>query len=252
VKKNKSGEYIGTRTDLQSRNDAAFKEIAISQIQNSGENWAIHCLAVLKRNSLARLLYLTDTYRKILNVPGVIVEFGVQWGATTSTLINLRTLFEPNNTSRIIYGFNTFDGFVGSSTKDSATALDGDYKSIENYLETLKLILDYHESISPYPEIKKYQLIQGDVRSTLDIWLDDNPHAVISMAIFDMDIYEPTKFALERIKERLVKGSILIFDEFSCKQFPGETLAAAECLGLRNIRAVKHPLQNYVAIVEVE
>ena len=97
------------------------------------------------------------------------MEFCVQWGVRTSTLINFRTLFESNNTSRIIYGFNTFDGFVGSSTKDGATALDGYNKSIENYLETLKLTLDHHGSKSPYPEIKKYQLIQGDVISTLDI-----------------------------------------------------------------------------------
>ena len=63
------------------------------------------------------------------------------------------------------------------------------------------------------------------------------------MAIFDMDIYKPTKDALKAIKPRLTKGSILIFDELNCKEFPGETEALNEVLGLNNIKLKHYPQQ---------
>jgi hypothetical protein len=50
------------------------------------------------------------------------------------------------------------------------------------------------------------------------------------MAIFDMDIYKPTKDVLEKIIPRLVKGSLLVFDELNFKAFPGETIAVNEVL----------------------
>jgi len=252
MRKNIGGELVGNRTELQMERDARFKDIALSAIRNSGENWAIHSLSVLKRNSIARILYLADLYKKILNVPGSIIEFGVHWGATMSTLTNMRTLLEPLNTSRKIYGFDTFEGFSGVSKFDGVGTTDGDYKTMDSYLPVLDSILSYHESISPFPEVKKYQLIKGDVRKTLEPWMMDNPHEVIALAIFDMDIYEPTKYALEKIATRLVKGSYVVFDEFACKHFPGETMAVAEVLGLRNIKPVKHTFQNYVAIIEIE
>ena len=59
-------------------------------------------------------------------------------------------------------------------------------------------------------------------------FLERNPHIIVSMAIFDMDIYAPTKRALELVMPRLTKGSLLVFDELNCRHFPGETQALHE------------------------
>jgi hypothetical protein len=251
MNKNQKGEFVGFRTDIQHANDLEFKKIALQQINDAGENWAIHSLAVMKRNALARIIYLNDVYQRIVPVPGVICEFGVQWGATFSTLLNLRSLYEPYNMARTIFGFDTFDGFKEINQKDGFLSNEGDYQSTHQYEVTLDKILSYHESIAPFPERKKYELIKGNAMVTVDEWLIKNPYAVISLAIFDMDLYEPTKNVLEKIKHRLVKGSIVVFDEFNCKYFPGETIAVIESLGLNNIKPIKHPFQSYVAILEV-
>ena len=50
----------------------------------------------------------------------------------------------------------------------------------------------------------------------------------MSLAIFDFDIYKPTKAALEAIKPHLFKGSVLVFDELADDIFPGETVALRE------------------------
>lgn len=252
MNKNDKGEFIGIRTQQQQANDQAFKATALKLLEESGENWALHNLAVMKRNALARILYLDEIYRKIIPVPGVICEFGVQWGASLATLTNLRGLYEPYNHSRIIYGFDTFSGFRAVSAEDGGAVQTGDYKSQAGHEHTLNDILTYHESICPFPERRKFELIKGDASETVKTWLSDNPHAVIALAIFDMDLYQPTRDVLEAIRPRLVKGSLLVFDEFNCKVFPGETAAVAEVLGLKNIRPTRHPLQTYCMMLEVE
>jgi hypothetical protein len=67
------------------------------------------------------------------------------------------------------------------------------------------------------------------------------------MAIFDMDVYKPTKDVLQKIIPRLTKGSLLVFDELNCQQFPGETSAVQEVLGLNNLKLHRHQHQSYCA-----
>jgi hypothetical protein len=78
-------------------------------------------------------------------------------------------------------------------------------------------------------------------------WLEENPHSLISMAIFDMDVYKPTKDVLEAIKPRLSKGSILVFDELNCPHFPGETQALLEVFDMNNIQVMRSPFLPYTS-----
>lgn len=210
-----------------------------------GHQWNIHNLVTLKRQSLSRILYYNHLYQQIVNIPGVICEFGVQWGATLAQLINLRGIYEPYNFSRKIIGFDTFSGFAPVDPKDGDFIEAGDYATHIDYEIILEQILTLHESFSPIDHIKKYQLVKGDASVTIDPWLNDNPHAIISMAIFDMDVYRPTKDVLEKILPRLCKGALLVFDELNCPHFPGETRALNEVLGLNNLKLQRFPHQPY-------
>ncbi len=212
-----------------------------------GTNWHRHGLVTLKVEALARVIYYHNLYKEIINVPGVICEFGLQWGATLAELINLRTIYEPFNQSRTIYGFDTFEGFPTVSAEDGGFSKKGDYSSQDNYETTLDRILELHESFAPNGHIKKFGLIKGAASKTIDDWLKQNPHAIISMAIFDMDLYEPTKVVLQKILPRLTKGSLLVFDELNCAMFPGETSTLSEVLGFNKLRLRRTPLQPYCA-----
>ena len=65
-------------------------------------------------------------------------------------------------------------------------------------------------------------------------------------------MYEPTKAALEAIRPRMVKGSIIAFDELTDEEYPGETLAARDVLGgfagARLVRSKYLPSRAYMVV----
>lgn len=246
-----AGEFT-QRSGSEADADAKLLQLARARLGDDsfGSQWNYHSAVYLKRQVISRLLYQDQLYRRILDVHGVIVEFGVHWGATLATMCNLRGMYEPYNHSRRIVGFDTFSGFAGVAAADGGFSSEGDYATAPGYESELAEVLSIHESFSPVSQITKFELVKGDVGETLDPWLDANPHAVIAMAVFDMDIYQPTRAALEKVLPRLTKGSLLVFDELSCPHFPGETQAVQEVLGLNNLRLQRFPHQPYCAFAE--
>ncbi len=243
----KLGHEFTQQSGTEQSLNKALLDIAQTLLPQYGNHWNIHNLVTLKRQSLSRIIYYNTLYQKIIDVPGVICEFGVQWGATLVQLINLRGMYEPFNFSRKIIGFDTFEGFPSVDQKDGGFSSVGDYATPAGYEETLDDILSIHESFSPVPHVKKFELVKGDACATVPTWLEQNPHAIVSMAIFDMDVYKPTKDVLQSILPRLTKGSLLVFDELNCQHFPGETAAVHEVLGLNNISLKRSPHQPYCA-----
>ena len=100
--------------------------------------------------------------------------------------------------------------------------------------------------------IPKLKLVRGNVMETLPRFLDENPHLIVSLLHLDVDLYEPTKLALECLVPRMPKGAVIMFDELNMRQFPGETLAAIESLGINNMRIVRFPYATCMSYVVIE
>ncbi|KAB0503448.1 MULTISPECIES: crotonobetainyl-CoA--carnitine CoA-transferase [Pseudomonas] len=213
----------------------------------AGEYWNWPSVATLTRPTLARILNLNFLYDEMLPVAGSICEFGVHYGSSLATLLNLRAIKEPYNYSRHIFGFDTFSGFAAVDEKDGALVKSGDFHIDDGYENLLDRLLQAQESLSPNNHLKKYSLIKGDASVTSKKWLEENPHSLISMAIFDMDVYKPTKDVLEAIKPRLSKGSIIVFDELNCPHFPGETQALLEVFDMNSIEVKRSPFLPYTS-----
>ena len=195
----------------------------------------------LRATQLAKILYLNELYREIKDLPGVIIEFGVWWGANLALLEAFRSVYEPYNWTRKVIGFDTFQGYPSISAKDgtSSYAAVGGYTVSEGYEEYLSQLLNAHEADNVMAHIKKYELVKGDVTQTIGKYLEDNPQTIIALAYFDLALYEPTKKCLEAIKPYLVPGSVLAMDELNSKEFPGETIALREALRTSKYRIVK-------------
>ncbi|WP_351014889.1 TylF/MycF/NovP-related O-methyltransferase [Shewanella sp. AC91-MNA-CIBAN-0169] len=250
MKINDNGEGF-IRSEKESDSLDRLKNIHLNLLPKLDENWNQHSLVTMRRQSISRVLYFDWLYKKLIGKPGVICEFGVQWGSGLSILQSLRGMYEPYNHQRKLYGFDTFEGFSNVCELDPFANV-GDYSTEKGYEKVLQQILDEHEKQSPLSHIKKNYLVKGDVSITIYKWLEDNPGLTIGMAIFDMDVYKPTRDVLEAIKPRLFKGSVLVFDEFSCGHWPGETIAVNEVLGINTLRFEHFPHQPNCAVAIYE
>jgi hypothetical protein len=206
----------------------------------------------IPRQALSRILFINELYQKIIDVHGVTMEFGVRWGQNLSLFQSFRGIYEPYNYSRTIVGFDTFAGFSSTDTKDGAGKTVGDYSVSEGYERYLNEVLSIHESFSPIAHKRKFVTIKGDASQTIHSYLAENPHTIVALAYFDMDVYRPTKDCLEAIIPRLTKGSVIGFDELNCAEFPGETLAAMEVLGLNRWAIRRLPMDPLCSYVIVE
>lgn len=218
------------------------------------DNEILHNLGLfISRQTMSRILFMQELYQKIINIHGVVMEFGVRWGQNLALFETFRGMYEPFNHSRKIIGFDTFEGFPSVHNKDGnadVIAL-GKLATTKKYTNYLEQVLDYHEQESPISHIKKYEIVKGNLVKTLPIYLDEHPETIIAFAYLDVDLYEPTKKCLELIKDYVVKGSVIGFDELNYPDFPGETSAFKEVMGLDNYtlyRSVHSSASSYIVI----
>lgn len=188
----------------------------------------------LRRQPLTDLLSLDTLYRMILDIPGVIMEFGVHRGRHLAALTALRGVYEPYNPHRRIVGFDTFTGFpdVAEIDRTSPSVVPGRFTLTDEYPRHLRDVLDAHERGEHLGHIQRTMMVQGDVRETLARYLADNPPTIIALAYFDLDLYEPTRDAIDAVQPYLTKGSVLAFDQLAHAKWPGETVALGDTLGI--------------------
>ena len=190
-----------------------------------------------------KFLVRYELFKKILDVHGSIIECGVQFGGGLMTFANLSEIFEPINHTRRIIGFDTFAGFPSVSEKDSldkATHSRVGGLCCDSYND-LKRTIELFDSNRFLKHINKVELVKGDVKDTLPEYLKQNPQLVVSLLWLDFDIYEPTKFAIHSLIDRIPKGGIIAFDELNHGLWNGETIAVKEELGIDNLRIKRFP-----------
>lgn len=186
------------------------------------------------RFNLARFLLHYELFKKISNLPGVIIDLGVFQGASTFTWAKLCEIFCPTDVKKIVYGFDSFQGFPSISPEDTTKDGGVDCKaggfaggtSVEN---DLRLAITAMNEDKHLRHIDRIQFIKGDVITTIPNFINEQGNGLkIALLNLDLDLYEPTKIALEFFVPKMVKGGIIILDEYADKNFGGETKAVDE------------------------
>jgi hypothetical protein len=122
----------------------------------------------------------------------LFLEFGVYKAESINYFSNILKKYNKS-----IYGFDSFEGL-------EEEWITTEYHEIETF--SLK---------GKTPKINNNVLIiQGKIQDTFEAFLFKNKSSKISFMHIDMDTYLPTKFVLEKAKPFLIKGSIILFDEF--------------------------------------
>ena len=208
----------------------------------------------LESKNLARILFMDHLYRQIVDVQGVVMEFGTRWGQNAALFAALRGIYEPFNRHRRIVAFDTFTGFPSVAPEDGQSDLmrKGQLATAVHYDRFLGEVMAAQEALNPLSHIKKFEICKGDAPVELLSYLKRSPESIVALAYLDFDLYEPTKKCLEIIRPRLVKGSVIGFDELNDPDSPGETLALLETFGLNNVRLKRFPYASRVSYFVTE
>lgn len=206
------------------------------------------------RQAIAKFLTRYEIFKRVVGVNGSIVECGVLHGGGLLTYAKLSSILEPVNHTRKIIGFDTFSGFASIHDKDAAGTSShlrqGGLRGSTR--DDVAKAVDLYDLNRPLNHIPKVELVAGDLTTTAPQYVKDNPHLIVALLYLDVDLYEPTKAALETFLPRMPKGAIVAFDELNAQMFPGETDAAAEVIGLNKMRLERFPFDPYISFYVVD
>ena len=206
------------------------------------------------RQTLTNFLVKYEIFKKILDVPGSIIECGVSFGGGLMTFAQLSAIFEHVNYERRIIGFDTFSGFPSLSPIDkksiSKEAKKGGYsiKSFEDIQKCIE-IYDSNRFLNHFPKV---EIIKGDAIKTIPKYIKNNPSLVVSLLYLDFLLYEPTKIAIEKFVPKMPKGSLLVFNLIGEKNWPGPTKALLDNLNIKKLKFKKFSFDTYVHYAVIE
>lgn len=207
----------------------------------------------VRRQHLKRFLAFYEIFKLVLPVKGSIVECGVYRGFGVMAWAKLSAILEPENLTRRIYGFDTFDGFPTIADQDVSPhthAMPGDLRA-DSYDELQALIGEY-DADRFLGHIEKVELIRGDMTETIPCFVQMNPHLMVSLLFVDCDLYAPTAAALHHFLPRMPKGAVLVFDDLDNPLWPGETAALLELRGVSGLALKRLPWDPYLAYAVID
>jgi O-methyltransferase len=180
-------------------------------------------------------------------IPGVLVECGVYQGG--SIVVMLRTLIELGVTDREVYLFDTFEGMSEPEEVDvmwhgergvdvwPERKREGTKGSDWVYcpIETVR----HNVERTGYPK-HRLHFVKGMVEETLPAGAPDQ----IAMLRLDTDFHASTKHELIHLYPRLVKGGVLIIDDYGAYQ--GARIATDEYIRENNIPILLNRIDEHV------
>ncbi len=171
---------------------------------------------------MGKMLAHYELYKSITHLPGDVLEFGVYKGCSLIRFAQYREALEATCSRRII-GFDAFGQFpvVPSDSNFDKSFISQFEKQSGNGISKTEL-----EQVFSYKKLHNIELIEGDILDTLAEYLSSNPALKIALLHIDVDVYRPTKYILEKLFERVVKGGLIILDDYG--KVEGETRAVDE------------------------
>ena len=85
------------------------------------------------------------------------------------------------------------------------------------------------------PASKRTFLIEDDILEMVPTYVEENPGVRIPLLHLDVDVYEPTKVALDHFYERVVPGGLIVLDEYAMMVWGKKSKAVEDFLDRETI-----------------
>lgn len=149
--------------------------------------------------NLYKTLTIFDLINKISKINGDIIELGIHKGNTSLLIKKILNIFKIK---KKLYLLDHFKGLTHYNKKD--TKISKKFRG--KYISEKKQV----QSFINFFNFKKIKIINKDAITLKPGFFKKKK---FSLAYFDMDLYEPTLYALEAIDKSISVGGFIVFDE---------------------------------------
>jgi hypothetical protein len=180
----------------------------------------------------------------IIDIPGHVLELGVYKSASLIRFATYREALE-NAYSRKIIGFDSFGDFPKDQLGE-----EPDLDFVERFESAggAGLATSEVDEILKEKGFENIDLIEGNIFQTLPSYLGKNPETRIALLHLDMDVKEPTEFALEHLYDRVVPGGLIVADDYNA--VAGATGAVDALCRAKGVKLEKLPFYSAPAFVK--
>ena len=167
-------------------------------------------MAFVRRREFGQTLAYYELFKIVNSLPGSIIELGVYLGNGLFTWSKLLETFFPTVRGKKVYGFDCFDGY---HSDNSVEKISIDYikqfhpNGFKVDESLIKELIRINESDNLIMGVERAVLYSGDVKKTIDEFITQNPGVRINLMMLDMNLYEPTKLALDKLFHLVCPGA---------------------------------------------
>jgi hypothetical protein len=202
------------------------------------------------RVQVTSALIRIELFKKVMTIPGAIIECGVFRGNSLMLYYHMSMILEPYAINRSIIGFDTFEGFRNIDSNKDPEDINIQMFSDTND-EYIRKMVHVNDLVRPVSRIPRCEVVKGDIMETVPKFIETRPDLIVAMLILDTDLYGPTKLALETFLPLMPRGGVVVLDEVAYRNFAGETTALKEVLELNKVRLRRIPFAPAVGYFKV-
>jgi hypothetical protein len=200
-----------------------------------GTNFNIDCLHSApvidcknKSKRPQRHSHLIHALQKV-KLPGHVMEFGVYQGRTLK-------IISDHFSNQTVWGFDSFKGLPETWFMKSEVGARRSQQPPGKFAlnqEELQVVVNQFAK-------RKVKLVPGWFNQSIVLWLKDNP-GVVSFLHVDCDLYSSTIDILNLLNDRIVSGTVIVFDEM----YPWNDIESYDLWAQGEFQALGEWIQNH-------
>jgi hypothetical protein len=192
-----------------------------------------------RRVFIKRFLAHYEFFCKTIDLPGDIVELGVYRGVSLMEWANFLEVRNMGDRAKQVIGFDNWKGFTQLDEKDGGEDIRvnkvvGGYDA-SPFKEILQDAITIYDKDRFIPHKPRIILVDGNIEESVPRYVKENSGLRICLLHVDCDLYAPTRTALEHLWPRVVKGGVVIFDDYGIRPWEGESTAVDEYFADKNV-----------------
>jgi hypothetical protein len=195
-------------------------------------------MAFIQRRDLPQLLAYYELFKLVKDMPGSIAEVGVFIGNGLFTWTKMMETFFPGNRGKKVFGFDNFSGYSQDITVHDERAIEyikslvGDFDISYDLVSKLEKL---HNLDSLIPGVERVKIYNDELSSAINKFKNENIGVRLKLLVVDVNLYKPTKLALEGLYDLVVPGGVIALRGYGVKPWEGESMAVDEFLKEKGI-----------------